>query len=187
MQRVPLSRSGRSMRTLDDSTNTKKIWDTKVPSSQRSFSVLERQQILAEIAYVCQPLLHLSTMGMFGFKSWIPWMISLSCDVFRYVIRNSTLVNSINIQICCYIFSQALHWTHVMNLTPMEQKEMFRRRYDMLIYLLRSPLYDFHTKKLILTILLMAKPKVPFANVISEFLMAYLPHYRKIYAYLWSK
>ena len=84
---VPLTRSGRSMRSLDDTDPDpkQKIWNTKASSSQRSFSVLERQQILAEIAYICQPLLHLSTMGMFGFKSWIPWMVSFSCDVTRYV------------------------------------------------------------------------------------------------------
>ena len=180
-----------------DSNTKKKIWDTKDLSNSRSFSVLEKQQIIAEITYVLQPLLHLSSIGFFGFNSWVPWMVSFSCDVIRYVSQRVHRQHVLDatydelakkLSLFRLFFSHALHWTHLKNLTPSEQKEMLRRRYDMLIYLLRSPFYDHHTKKLILTILLMAKKaKVPFANVISDFLMAYLPHYRKIYAYLWFK
>ena len=88
-----LTRSGRSMRILNpnqDSNTKKKIWDTKDLSNSRSFSVLEKQQIIAEITYVLQPLLHLSSIGFFGFNSWVPWMVSFSCDVIRYVSQGYT-------------------------------------------------------------------------------------------------
>ena len=85
---VSLSRSGRTMRTIDlknDTSFKTKIWndDSSCKQHQKSFSVLEQQQILAEIAYVLQPLVHLSSMATLGPKSWAPWMLSFGCDLLR--------------------------------------------------------------------------------------------------------
>ena len=44
---------------------------------------LNNQQTVAEVAYVCQPILHLLSLKKFGFKSWKPWAISLLCDSLR--------------------------------------------------------------------------------------------------------
>lgn len=130
-----------------------------------SNSTLNNQQILAELAYVFQPLIHLSSLGIYGMDSWKPWILSLICDV----------------------MSQSLHLDQSSNLSVAEKTELYRRRQSMLAYLLRSPLYDLWTKKLIIGILTHAQPKIPFSKNIIDFLMAYIPHYRRIYAYLWSK
>ena len=55
------------------------------------------------------------------------------------------------------------------------------------MFLMRSPLYDTWTKKALIGALLFAKKKIPLAGNISEIILAYIPHYRKIYAYIWSK
>ena len=89
VEHVSLSRSGRTMRTIDLKNDTcsikTKIWDddSSCRQHQKSFTVLEQQQILAEIAYVLQPLLHLSSMATLGPKSWTPWVLSFGCDLLR--------------------------------------------------------------------------------------------------------
>lgn len=127
--------------------------------------LLNNQQMFAELIYVFQPLIHLSSLGIYGMESWKPWISSLICD----------------------LISQSLHLDQSDNLSLVEKTELYRRRQSMLIYLLRSPLYDLWTKKLIIALLTFAQPKIPFSNNILDFLMAYIPHYRRIYAYLWSK
>ena len=77
------------MRTIDLKKNEEfktKIWDDdrSCKQHQKRFSVLEQQQILAEIAYVLQPLVHLTSMATLGPKSWAPWMLSFGCDLLRY-------------------------------------------------------------------------------------------------------
>ena len=83
-------------------------------------------------------------------------------------------------------FSQGLHWD-TSKLTMAEKHELWKRRWGLLIYILRSPLYDFCTKKCIVGVFMIAKPKIPFGSHFSEFLSRYVPHYRKIYTYLWSR
>jgi len=166
-----LSRSGRVMRSIDDdeydSTNGPKIrlWYIDPDNNKKMSTSLDKQQIFGELTYVLQPLIHLSSLGIFGIKSWTPWLLSVICD----------------------ILSQALHWDQMSNLTSEEKHELWRRRQEMVLYLLRSPLYDLCTKRLMIGILTMAKPRVPFSTHITGFLMAYIPHYRRIYAHLWSK
>ena len=73
-------------------------------------------------------------------------------------------------------------------LNEFEREELWRRRLGLLMYLLRSPLYDHVTKWLIIMILSMARQaNFPFSGAIFETLMSYIPHYRRLYYYLWSK
>ena len=46
---------------------------------------LDKQQIFGELTYVLQPLIHLSSLGIFGIKSWTPWLLSVICDILRWI------------------------------------------------------------------------------------------------------
>merc|ERR1711874_940892 len=120
-----LPRSGRIMKSIaDDEYDTNngvsfRLWNIQPDSiTKMSSTSLNKQQIFGELTYVLQPLVHLSSMGILGFKSWTPWLLSVICDV----------------------LSQALHWDQLSNLTSEEKHELWRRRQEMVLYLLRSPL-----------------------------------------------
>ena len=84
--------------------------------------------------------------------------------------------------------SNAIHGSRISKLNEREREELWRRRLNLFMYLLRSPFYDHATKWLIVLILSWAQAmNIPFAGVIFEAAMFYLPHYRKLYHYLWSK
>ena len=71
------------MRSIDMNRNlSDRLWKTETESKIEA-TPLDKQQILAELAYVLQPLIHISSIGIFGMKSWKPWALSAICDVFR--------------------------------------------------------------------------------------------------------
>ena len=83
-----LSRSGRSMRSLKNdqssTTTSNRVWLTSQNVSERDFSTqLNHRQLTGEIFYILQPLVHLSSLGLFGAKSWTPWVLSSCCDILR--------------------------------------------------------------------------------------------------------
>ena len=52
--------------------------------SHQDFStLLNQKQLLGEMTYIIQPLVHLTSLGYFGTKSWIPWVLSGCCDIVR--------------------------------------------------------------------------------------------------------
>ena len=52
--------------------------------SHQDFStLLNQKQLLGEMTYIIQPLVYLTSLGYFGTKSWIPWVLSGCCDIFR--------------------------------------------------------------------------------------------------------
>ena len=52
-------------------------------SSQDFSTLLNQKQLLGEMTYIIQPLVHLTSLGYFGTKSWIPWVLSGCCDIVR--------------------------------------------------------------------------------------------------------
>ena len=82
-----LSRSGRSMRSLrndQSSTTSNRVWSTGQNVSERDFSTrLNSRQLIGEIFYIIQPLVHLTSLGLFGHKTWTPWVLSSCCDILR--------------------------------------------------------------------------------------------------------
>ena len=91
-------------------------------------------------------------------------------------------------------FSLALHnppssskRSNSSTLTPLERSELSRRRSQLFLYLLRSPFYDAVTKKILLAFLVSVRNNVPLGGKIADIAMVYVPHYRNIYGYLWSK
>ncbi len=73
------------------------------------------------------------------------------------------------------------------DLTPFERRELRRRRSALLLYLARSPFYDALTKQAVLAAIGFAKQNVPLGGTVAELILKYLPQYRQIYSYLWSK
>ena len=49
-----------------------------------SFQPLNQREILAEVVYVSQPMVHLAAYTKYGNKSWKPWMASMGMDLVRY-------------------------------------------------------------------------------------------------------
>ena len=83
-----LSRSNRLMRCMadeDENVDKKKVrlWRMESEKNACGATPLDKQQILAEISFILQPIVHLTSMGIFGFKSWKPWVLSALCDIFR--------------------------------------------------------------------------------------------------------
>ena len=79
-----LPRSGRIMRKLENSELQRTWKDGQSQTQQRIFSSnLNNQQLMGEIAYILQPLVHLTSLGIFGIKSWTPWVLSGCCDLIR--------------------------------------------------------------------------------------------------------
>lgn len=158
--------SGRSMRSIAAAPiGPNRSWQLQPDEFKHLKSTrLNGQQQMAEVSYVLQPIAHLISTAICGLDSWKPWLISLTLD----------------------FFSHGLHG-NISKLTSAEQSELWRRRYQLAMYLLRSPFYDEWTRKTLLTIILFAQRNVPLGGHLSSILLAYIPHYRRIYALLWSK
>ena len=86
------------------------------------------------------------------------------------------------------IFSSATHGMRLSKLHGCERQELSRRRLSLLMYLLRSPFYDKFTKWVIILLLTYAQHlNLPLAGTLFDTFMSYVPHYRKLYHYIWSK
>ena len=86
------------------------------------------------------------------------------------------------------VISNASQGCKTYGWSKQERQEIWRRRLSLLMYLLRSPFYDRVTKWCIVFAFTSAKNmNIPFSSIAFEALMAYIPHYRRLYYYLWSK
>ena len=54
----------------------------------RRKTTLNRAETFGEIFYIVQPLAHLCSLAMFGWRSWKPWFISMGMDLLRYVMND---------------------------------------------------------------------------------------------------
>ena len=93
-------------------------------------------------------ILWIQALGVFGEKSWKPFLLSLAMD-------------------CS---SQTLHGA-TKNMTEVEQREIVRRRFGLVNYLLRSPFYDKKSKVVSLSswiLIIMLSPG--YYNLVAEIL-----------------
>ncbi|XP_052066296.1 peroxisomal membrane protein PEX16-like [Mytilus californianus] len=170
-----LKSSGKVMRRLSTSPPINfRTW--KLPSEEKSSysknkklpygispTSLSKQRLYAETFYIIKPLLHLFSMRLFGIESWKPFLLSGFADV-------SSL---------CMIGDP-------QDLNQEEKQEIKKRTYMLLLYLLKSPMYDRHTKVKILSTLQFISDHVPLTGLILRPLAQYLPAWQKVYFYLWS-
>ena len=108
----------------------------------------------------------------------------------NYTITNTprkSCLSSVNVFSYCVI-SNASQGCKTYGWSKQERQEIWRRRLSLLKYLLRSPFYDRVTKQCIVFAFTFAQNmNIPFSSIAFEALMAYIPHYRRLYYYLWSK
>jgi len=48
-----------------------------------AFSYLSDIQVIGEGLHIVQPMVHLTFLGIYGSKSWKPWLASATCDLGR--------------------------------------------------------------------------------------------------------
>ncbi|XP_066488085.1 peroxisomal biogenesis factor 16 isoform X2 [Tiliqua scincoides] len=124
---------------------------------------LSTQEMIAESVYVTRPLLHLMSLGVWGQRSWKPWLLSGILDI-----ASLSLLSDIK------------------DLNKRERVELRRRTVLLLYYLLRSPFYDRYSEGRIIFLLRLLADYVPGVGLVTRPLMDYLPAWQKIYFYNWG-
>ncbi|XP_023418788.1 peroxisomal biogenesis factor 16 isoform X1 [Cavia porcellus] len=166
-------RSNRVMRTLQNTPSLhSRHWGAPQqretpPKQHEELSVpaspLGLQETIAESLYIARPLLHLLSLGLWGQRSWTPWLLSGVLDVTSLSLLSDK-----------------------KGLTRRERLELRRRTILLLYYLLRSPFYDRFSEAKILFLLQLLANHVPGGNLVARPLMDYLPTWQKIYFYNWG-
>ncbi|XP_003412310.3 peroxisomal biogenesis factor 16 isoform X2 [Loxodonta africana] len=121
------------------------------------------QETIAESLYIARPLLHLLSLGLWGQRSWKPWLLSGVVDVTSLSLLSDR-----------------------KGLSRRERLELRRRTILLLYYLLRSPFYDHFSEAKILFLLQLLADHVPGTGLVTRPLMDYLPIWQKIYFYSWG-
>ncbi|PNJ68499.1 PEX16 isoform 10 [Pongo abelii] len=121
------------------------------------------QETIAEFLYIARPLLHLLSLGLWGQRSWKPWLLAGVVDVTSLSLLSDR-----------------------KGLTRRERRELRRRTILLLYYLLRSPFYDRFSEARILFLLQLLADHVPGVGLVTRPLMDYLPTWQKIYFYSWG-
>ena len=134
------------------------FWNHKIIN----FSLKQVKRKVGEVLHIIRPLVHLTSLGLFGEKSWKPFFISLAVD-------------------CS---SMSLHGSLSL-MTAEEKQEMLRRRIAMLAYILRSPFYDLKSKTMIVSTLQFSRDNIPLLGSVAKALLNYLDEYQQVYSYTW--
>jgi len=114
-----------------------------------------------QVFYTLKPLCHLVAMSRFGTKSWIPTSLAFITDI-----ASITLVKS-------------------SRLSSNDAKEIQRRQLTLLMYLLRSPIYERFSRDVILQILTSLR-KIPLIGVLPHQILQYMLFWQNIYSYTWD-
>lgn len=164
------ARSGRRIRSLSaappDAFRSWKLPPEEEPQETNepcTPTALSARRLFAESLYISRPLLHLSSMFLFGQKAWKPWLLSCSVDVTSLALMGDP-----------------------GDLNHMEKSEVSRRTILLLFYFLRSPFYDTYSKARILSFLGFLNCTVPGISLVLTPLLEYLPTWQKIYFYNWT-
>jgi len=112
---------------------------------------------VAEVLRIVQPLLSLLAMRRWGVRSWRAWLLGLAAD----------------------LLSRGLHNTVSRGLTPAQRAELARRDWLLLVYILRSPMFELlfgsraaHSCRLLLD-------KIPGICSVANFTVEFVRLYRK--------
>ncbi|CAG5849730.1 peroxisomal biogenesis factor 16 [Menidia menidia] len=162
-------RSGRAIRPLGSAPSPReRLWGGPQRSGLKEEpdgppAALSLQETLAESVFIGRPLAHLLCLGLWGQRSWKPWLISGVLEMSSFAVLQQARFQS--------------RW---------ERAEMRRRGFLLLYYLLRSPFYDKYSEKKILLLLRLLAENVPGVGLVARPLMDYLPCWQKIYFYNWG-
>lgn len=128
-------------------------------------SLLDENQTLGEILHIIRPVAHLAGMGVFGEKSWAPYLVSVGMDLTSLKLLSEPSNKLWNVS---------------------ERIELGQRSFALILYLLRSPFYDKYTKQRILTTLRFLSDHIPIFGRLIRPLIDYLPEWQRVYFYVWS-
>ncbi|XP_033645477.1 peroxisomal membrane protein PEX16-like [Asterias rubens] len=168
-------RSGRVVRLLDAAPDIqKRTWrlpsiastngQDKTPQENEEPSELLGIPLAGESLQIARPLLHLTSLFVWGQQSWKPWLLSLAADIASLQMLQSS-----------------------KHYNESEKKELGNRSLMLLLYLLRSPCYDLYTRSRLLGALKSLSGTIPGAGLILKPLMEYLPIWQGIYFYNWGR
>lgn len=119
--------------------------------------------LFAETIHIVKPLVHLLIMRTYGTQAWKQWLLPLSLD----------------------LISLKLYGKYRKELSYEQKIEISSRKLSLLMYLLRSPMYDNHTKSVIVRIL-NSMSKNTITGFISKPILQYLNHWQDLYFYMWA-
>ncbi|XP_043371556.1 peroxisomal biogenesis factor 16 isoform X1 [Dermochelys coriacea] len=102
------------------------------------------QETIAESVYITRPLFHLLSLGIWGQRSWKPWLLSGILDI-----ASLSLLSDMK------------------DLNKRERLELRRRTILLLYYLLRSPFYDRYSEGRILFLLRLLADYVPGVGLVT--------------------
>ncbi|KAI5640305.1 peroxisomal membrane protein (Pex16) domain-containing protein [Phthorimaea operculella] len=161
-----LRRSGRVIRRVDNAPPVAfRDWQpVKVKGDNATPNTEVKDLLLAETLHILKPLLHLAAMRVFGTKAWRQWLVALGLD----------------------LASLKLYNKHMTNLSYEQRLEISRRKLGIVLYLLRSPMYNGYSKTVIERTLNSASNKLPMMSFICGPIIQYLSHWQEIYFYMWS-
>ncbi|OQR80235.1 peroxisomal membrane protein PEX16-like [Tropilaelaps mercedesae] len=165
-------KSGREVRSLENTAPlNKRRWcetqkEDPMSHMEQKFSFVSSElngpQIVGEVLYIMRPLAHLFAIKSFGMKSWAPWAVSLSMDV------------------------GSIQLLRAPNLQHLEKQEMSRRTMMLLLYLLRSPFYNQHTKVRLISTLKTLAGSLPLVRLVLNPIIDYIPEWQRTYFCNWS-
>lgn len=163
-----LKRSGRIVRKVEGSPPVYlRSWKPleEEPSIVTGVAHENRQKLtVPEVLYIMKPILHLSSVGVFGFNSWKSYSIALFVD----------------------LISLRLYRKNLKSLTQKQRLELSRRTVALLLYLMRSPFYEKYSRGKVNALLNAVACTIPFSKTICQPLMQYIPQWQQTYFYMWS-
>lgn len=162
-----LKRSGRVVRKIEGSPPVyMRTWKSLSGEEQETNSNLTEIAGIAraEILYILKPLIHLSSISMFGSRSWKSYGVALFID----------------------LLSLQMYRKNMTSLTQKQRLELSRRTVAMLLYLMRTPFYEKFTQRKLNSLLDAVAATIPFSKSICQPIADYIPHWQQTYFYMWS-
>lgn len=155
--------SGRVIRSLKNSPKlSERDWkplSRVVPMTES----MRRKLFFTELLYIVKPLLHLGSAYNFGLDAWQPFLLALSIDA------------------TC----SAVLYQNRSCLLRQDKLEATRRTIMLLMYLLKSPFYEQHTRMRLEKVLL-TLCNYRLLKLVCNPLREYIPYWQQTYFYLWS-
>lgn len=161
-----LRRSGRIVRRVDGAPSVAfRDWEpVKIKDDRPGKGIDIKDLVYAETLHILKPLIHLAAMRIFGTKVWKQWFVALGID----------------------LASMKLYNRHMKGLSYEQRLELSRRKLGLVLYFLRSPMYNGYSKNVIENALKSMSKKIPVTSFISGPIIQYLSHWQDIYFYMWA-
>ncbi|XP_038216203.1 peroxisomal membrane protein PEX16 [Zerene cesonia] len=161
-----LKRSGRVIRRVEGAPPVGlRDWQPIKIKDESVHSIMQIKDLKnAELLHVLKPIIHLAAMKVFGTKSWKQWLLALGLDIASFRLYNR----------------------HMEELNYDQRLEISRRKLSLVLYLLRSPMYNGYSKNVIENILKSTSNTIPAMSFVCGPILQYLNHWQDIYFYMWA-